>query len=103
MDRSFGWLTSIGLHVALLLGLTLVVVEEDVHASGSLGGGVRFAIIERGPAIDRIDRPPDHFGAWVATPDPPPFMDDFLSDRSQLAFFSSWSAVGGYRRCPCAC
>ena len=91
MDRSFGWLTSIGLHVALLLGLTLVVVEQYVHASGRVGG-VRCAIIERGPAIDRIDHLSDQCGAWAAKPDPPPFLDDFLSERSRLAFLSSWSA-----------
>jgi len=57
LDRGFGWLLSLGVHTALLLGLTLVVVERDVHASGSVGGGVNCAIVGRGPVLDRIDRP----------------------------------------------
>jgi len=91
LDRGFGWLISLGVHVALLLALTLVVVERYVHASGSVGVGIDCAIVERGPAIDRIDRLPDRFGSWPARPDLPPFMEDFLGERSQLAFFPSWS------------
>ena len=65
MDRSFGWLTSIGLHVVLLLGVTLVVVEQGVHASGSVGGGFNCAIVGRGPFIDRIDRPYEASRSWA--------------------------------------
>jgi len=101
MDRGFGWLASIGVHLALLLGLTLVVVERYVHASGSNDLGMRCTITERSLGIDRIDRTPDHFGSWVAKPDPPPFVDDFSGGRSPLAFISSWGSCRLPDACPC--
>ena len=93
MDRSFGWLISIGLHVALLLGLTLVVVDRYVLASGSVGIGVDCAIVERLAGIPRIEQPREFLGSKIESPDPPPFLDDRHGQGSRPGFLVPWTTV----------
>lgn len=61
LDRCFGTLISTALHVSLVMGAALVVVERLVPRVESTGTRL-CSFVPQSLGFEQIDRPPDHFG-----------------------------------------
>jgi hypothetical protein len=92
LDRGFGWLISLGVHLALLLAMSLMVVERLVSSAGGDGLGLSCAFVARGLGVDRIDRPADDFGSKVKS-SASLSLDDLNGQGSQCGILPLWTTI----------